>query len=86
RLTGSAPVVRTDDGVRLHIEADGPADAPVTVVFAHGFAARSTMFDPQWSALRGRDRLVRYDQRGHGASGWAGVRSATVDRLGRDLE
>ncbi|WP_449609302.1 alpha/beta fold hydrolase, partial [Pseudomonas aeruginosa] len=78
--------MRTDDGVRLHIEADGPADAPVTVVFAHGFAARSTMFDPQWSALRGRDRLVRYDQRGHGASGWAGVRSATVDRLGRDLE
>ena len=86
RMTGSPPVVRTDDGVRLHVEVDGPADAPVTVVFAHGFAARSTMFDPQWSELRGRARLVRYDQRGHGASGSAGVRSATVDRLGRDLE
>lgn len=44
------------------------------------------MYDQQWAALRGRARLIRYDQRGHGASGWAGVRSASVDRLGRDLE
>jgi pimeloyl-ACP methyl ester carboxylesterase len=85
RMSGSAPAVRTDDGVRLHVEVDGRADAPVTIVFAHGFAARSAIFDSQWTALRGRARLIRYDQRGHGASGWAGVRSATVDRLGRDL-
>ncbi len=86
RMTGSDPAVRTDDGVRLHVEVAGPADAPVTVVFSHGFAARRAVYDQQWTALRGRARLVRYDQRGHGASGWAGVRSADVDRLGRDLE
>lgn len=86
RMTGAAPAVRTDDGVRLHVEVDGPADAPSAVVFAHGFAARSAVYDRQWAALRGRARLIRYDQRGHGASGWAGVRSAGVDRLGRDLE
>jgi pimeloyl-ACP methyl ester carboxylesterase len=60
-------------------------DAPVTVVLAHGFAARAAMFDPQWTALAGCARLIRYDQRGHGSSGWAGVRSATVDRLSHDL-
>lgn len=83
--TAAAPAVRTDDGVRLHVETDGPADAPLTVVLSHGFAARAAMFDPQWAALRGEARLVRYDQRGHGASGWSGFRSATIDRLGRDL-
>ncbi|MDT0275895.1 alpha/beta fold hydrolase [Blastococcus goldschmidtiae] len=86
RMSGSGPAVHTDDGVRLHVEVHGPADAPVTVLFSHGFATRSAVYDQQWTALRGRARLVRYDQRGHGASGWAGVRSAGVDRLGRDLE
>lgn len=85
RMTGSPPSVETDDGVRLHVEVESPPDAPVAVLLAHGFAADSAMFDPQWAALRGRARLVRFDQRGHGASGWAGVRSGTVERLGRDL-
>ena len=85
RTFGALPAVRVDDGVRLHVAVDGLPDAPVTVVLAHGFAARAAMFDPQWAALRGRARLIRYDQRGHGDSGWAGVRSGTVHRLGRDL-
>ncbi len=85
RITGSGPSVRTDDGVRLTIDVTGREDAAVTVVLAHGFAARSSMFDPQVRALRAHARVVRYDQRGHGRSGWAGYRSTTVDRLGRDL-
>jgi pimeloyl-ACP methyl ester carboxylesterase len=85
RMTGLPPSLRTDDGVLLHTEVTGPADASVTVVLSHGFAAHASMFDPQWAALRGHARLVRYDQRVHGASGWAGFRSATMDRLGRDL-
>ncbi|SOC50056.1 Pimeloyl-ACP methyl ester carboxylesterase [Blastococcus aggregatus] len=85
RTTGTPPSVRTDDGVRLHTEVAGPADAGTTVVFTHGFAARASVFDHQWAALRASVRLVRYDQRGHGASGWAGLRSSTVERLGRDL-
>src|SRR5215213_9029905 len=32
--------VRTDDGVDLHVEVDGPADAPLTVLLTHGFTAR----------------------------------------------
>lgn len=84
-LTGDPSGLLTDDGVRLHVEAEGPPGAPLTVVLAHGFAARSAMFAPQWAGLRGRARLVGYDQRGHGASGWSGFRSATPERLGRDL-
>lgn len=83
--TGTGPFLRADDGVQLHVEVEGPPRAPVTVVFVHGFAARGAAFDPQWAALRGRARLVRFDQRGHGRSGWAGSRTASLDRLGRDL-
>lgn len=32
--------VVTDDGVLLHVEEVGPADAPMTVVFSHGWALR----------------------------------------------
>jgi pimeloyl-ACP methyl ester carboxylesterase len=75
---------QTDDGVLLHSVTEGH-DAPVTVVLAHGFAARLEEYEPQRRALRDRTRLVLFDQRGHGRSGWGSQRSATIDRLGRDL-
>ncbi|OMQ14777.1 hypothetical protein A7K94_0214180, partial [Modestobacter sp. VKM Ac-2676] len=71
RTEGSPPAVRTDDGIRLHVEVTGAASAP-TVVLVHGIGADLSMFDPQWTALRSRARVVRYDQRGHGSSGWGG--------------
>jgi pimeloyl-ACP methyl ester carboxylesterase len=77
--------VVTDDGVRLHVEEDGAADAPVTVVLSHGFTARLVEWDPQRAALRDRARLVLWDQRGHGRSGWTPLTRATIDRTGRDL-
>jgi pimeloyl-ACP methyl ester carboxylesterase len=86
RHPGDATGLVTDDGVRLHVEVTGRADAPVTVVLVHGFAARSAVWDHQWAALRDAARLVRYDQRGHGGSGRTGRLRATPERLGRDLE
>ncbi|SDN76161.1 alpha/beta fold hydrolase [Geodermatophilus sp. DSM 45219] len=77
--------LRTDDGVRLHVEVGGSRDASPTVVLVHGFAARSSMWDAQWDRLCADARVVRYDQRGHGRSGWAGRLRAGPDRLGRDL-
>lgn len=87
--TGPPPpgsrVVTTDDGVPLHVEVDGDVDAPLTVVFSHGFTARLVEWDLQRAALRHRARLVFWDQRGHGRSGWTRLTAATIDRTGRDL-
>ena len=83
--------VRTSDGAVLHATADGPADAPVTVVLAHGWTLAQAAWDDVAVLLRprvaaGELRVVRYDQRGHGRSTWAPADTAvTVDRLGEDL-
>jgi pimeloyl-ACP methyl ester carboxylesterase len=81
---GSRTVV-TDDGQRLHVEVDGDPDAPITVVFAHGFTARLVEWELQRAALRDRARLVFFDQRGHGRSASTPLPDATIDRTGRDL-
>jgi len=89
RLSGPPPpgsrTVTTDDGVPLHVEVDGVVDAPLTVVFSHGFTARLAEWQLQRAALRARARLVFWDQRGHGRSGWTALTKATIDRTGRDL-
>jgi pimeloyl-ACP methyl ester carboxylesterase len=77
--------VTTDDGVPLHVEIDGVDGAQVTVVFSHGFTARLAEWELQRRALRNRARLVFWDQRGHGRSGWTPLTKATIDRTGRDL-
>ncbi|MGY1623600.1 alpha/beta fold hydrolase [Geodermatophilus sp. SYSU D00965] len=77
--------VRTDDGVDLHVEVDGEAASPLTVVLSHGFTARLAEWALQRATLRSRARLVLWDQRGHGRSGWTPLTRATIDRTGRDL-
>ncbi|WP_233488849.1 alpha/beta hydrolase [Blastococcus sp. TF02-9] len=77
--------MRTDDGVDLHVEVDGAEDAPLTVILSHGFTARLAEWELQRTALRDRARLVLWDQRGHGRSGWTPLTRATIDRTGRDL-
>ncbi|RBY85450.1 alpha/beta hydrolase [Blastococcus sp. TF02A-30] len=88
-LTGPPPpgsrTVRTDDGVDLHVEVDGREDAPLTVVLSHGFTARLAEWELQRAALRDRARVVLWDHRGHGRSGWTPLSEATIDRTGRDL-
>ena len=81
--------VRTDDGAVLHALVDGPDDAPVTVVLAHGWTLAQAAWDDVAELLRPRAaagdlRLIRYDQRGHGRSTW-GEADITIDRLGEDL-
>lgn len=78
-----------DDGVPLHVEVDdwapGTGPAALTVVLSHGFTARLAEWEIQRAALRRRARLVLWDQRGHGRSGWTRLADATIDRTGRDL-
>lgn len=83
--SGTGPGVLTDGGVLLHVETEGPAAAPLTVVFVHGFSACMDEYQYQRSFLSGDFRLVFFDQRGHGRSGWGGHRFATMYQLGRDL-
>lgn len=83
-------VVTTEDAVPLAVREVGPEDAPLTVVFAHGFCLRMGAFHFQRARLTeqwgSQVRMVFYDQRGHGASGDADPDTFTVDQLGRDLE
>jgi pimeloyl-ACP methyl ester carboxylesterase len=83
--------VGTDDGAVLHAVVDGPDDAPVTVVLAHGWTLAQAAWDEVADLLRpraaaGELRLIRYDQRGHGRSTWGSASAdITIDRLGDDL-
>jgi pimeloyl-ACP methyl ester carboxylesterase len=83
-------VVTTPDGVPLAVREVGPADAPLTVVFVHGFCLRMGAFHFQRMRLAEewgpQIRMIFYDQRGHGQSGQAAPDTYTLTQLGRDLE
>lgn len=85
-----ASIVMTDDGVPLAIREAGPPDAPITVVFVHGFCLQMGAFHFQRRELAARwgenVRMVFYDQRGHGHSGVPTSASCTISQLGDDLE
>ena len=88
-LPGRSFVVRCDDGVPLHVEETGPADAPLTIVFSHGYTNALGVWHYQRKALEHGltppARLVFYDQRAHGRSGRGAPEHATIDQLGADL-
>lgn len=82
--------VELPDGVRLHVESSGPADADVTVVLVHGWCLDKRTWHRQTAALPAalgpiRARMLAYDQRGHGRSSSTRLRSATIAQLGDDL-
>ncbi|MGA8547870.1 MAG: alpha/beta hydrolase [Mycobacterium sp.] len=83
-------VVTTPDGVPLAVREVGPADAPLAVVFAHGFCLRMGAFHFQRMRLSDewgpQVRMIFYDQRGHGRSGEAPPETYTLTQLGMDLE
>ena len=89
QLHGRPLTVLTDDGIGLHVEIDTDEDlpdpAPVTVLFCHGFALTQETWHYQRRDLGDVGRLVFYDQRGHGRSGWGDREHANIDQLGRDL-
>jgi len=76
------PVITVADHA-CYYRLDGPADAPV-VLFSHSLGMDHGMWDEQVAVLRPHLRVLRYDTRGHGASG-APVGDYRVDQLGRDV-
>lgn len=83
-------VVTTPDGVPLAVREVGPVNAPLAVVFVHGFCLRMEAFyfqrrrlSQEWGSTI---RMIHYDQRGHGRSGAASPDTYTLPQLGADLE
>jgi pimeloyl-ACP methyl ester carboxylesterase len=83
-LRGRSLSVLTDDGVTLHVETNGPASAPLTVIFCHGYTLNQDCWHFQRRDLAGH-RLVFWDQRDHGRSGRSASGAASIDQLGADL-
>ncbi|GAB2573465.1 alpha/beta hydrolase [Kribbella endophytica] len=82
--------VTTADGVRLHVETAGSADAPVTVVLAHGWTCSTRSWHHQFAGLPGvlgadGVRVVAYDHRGHGRSDAAPAGTTRIEQLADDL-
>ncbi|MFG3394795.1 3-oxoadipate enol-lactonase [Streptomyces parvus] len=74
--------ITTGDGVRIAYRFDGDENKPV-LLLSNSIGTDLHMWDGQVPALTEHFRLLRYDARGHGASG---VPSGpySMDRLGRD--
>ena len=84
-LRGREFVVLAPDGAPLHVEVNGPDDAPVTIIFCHGFALHQDSWHYQRRDLATAARLVFWDQRGHGRSGRMAGQPVTVEQTGGDL-
>lgn len=95
-VRGRISHVVADDGVALYAETDELDDYPcpegferdeqVTVVLVHGYALSMDCFHFQRKHLRGRFRIVAYDQRSHGRSVRSDPEHCRIPQLGRDLE
>jgi pimeloyl-ACP methyl ester carboxylesterase len=95
-LRGVPQRVAADDGTGLYVEVDeldvagspapGSEDGdPLTIVFSHGFCLNQDIWHYQRQWLRGRYRMVFWDQRGHGRSETGPDDHYTVDQCGADL-
>jgi 3-oxoadipate enol-lactonase len=68
---------------RFNCRMDGPADGPV-VVLSNSLGTNLAMWEDQLPTLTQRFRVLRYDQRGHGASSVT-PGPYTIPQLGRDV-
>jgi pimeloyl-ACP methyl ester carboxylesterase len=93
-LRAPAVVVKTEDGTALHAEVDEiapyangtrPDPRQPTVVFVHGYALNLDCWHYQRQELRGKYRMVFYDQRSHGRSERSPRKHANIEQLGDDL-
>jgi pimeloyl-ACP methyl ester carboxylesterase len=84
-IDGQPMTVIADDGLPLHVEICGSQDAPVTIIFCHGYALNSDVWYYQRAGLEPTARLVFWDQRSHGRSGRSEPDLISIDQLGADL-
>jgi 3-oxoadipate enol-lactonase len=70
------------DGTAIHVEVEGPEDAPV-LMLSNSLGTNLQMWDDQVPAFTRHFRLVRFDRRGHGGSA-VPKGPYSIERLGRD--
>jgi len=56
------------NGIQINYELTGQPGAPV-VMLSHSLASSMVMWNPQLQSLEAHFKVLRYDMRGHGASG-----------------
>jgi 3-oxoadipate enol-lactonase len=71
------------NGVRLHYEVSGGADAP-TLVLLNSLGSNLQMWDRVHPLFEEKFRVLRSDMRGHGRSEVA-AEAFTIEQLGRDV-
>jgi 3-oxoadipate enol-lactonase len=76
-------VFTTGDGCRIAYRIDGPDDGPV-LMLSNSIGTTLSMWDGQIEQLSKHFRVLRYDTRGHGASG-VPEGPYSVARMGRDV-
>jgi 3-oxoadipate enol-lactonase len=72
------------NGITVNYEVAGPESAP-WVVFSHSLGCAKSMWQPQFDALSKSYRVLRYDTRGHGASG-APSEPYSLELLAQDVK
>lgn len=77
------PFFRTDDDIRIFYRDEGRRE-DTAIIFSNSLGSDHMMWQPQAAAFAARYRIIRYDQRGHGASD-VPPGEYTLDRLGRDI-
>lgn len=82
---GDELTVLADDGVPLHVQICGPPDAPVTIIFCHGYTLNADVWYYQRAGFSASARCVFWDQRSHGRSGRSDPELVSIDQLGADL-
>jgi 3-oxoadipate enol-lactonase len=70
------------DGTAIHVEVEGPQEAPV-LMLSNSLGTNLHMWDDQVPAFTRHFRLVRFDRRGHGGSA-VPKGPYSIERLGRD--
>ncbi len=82
---GEELTVLADDGLPLHVQVTGPASAPATIIFCHGYALNSDVWYYQRAGFEHRYRCAFLDHRSHGRSGRSDPELVSIDQLGADL-
>lgn len=77
------PMMRMSDGCALEYRLDGEDDRPVLMFSnSHGFTLE--MWDPQIPAMTRHFRVLRYNNRDHGASDNSPDGPLTIEQIARD--